>query len=146
MVVEHEDWIRFAIHFKLYFQQQRWPAGQVIGRGKLFCINHLHISAYQIAHIDPAAVRTFEQQRLIVQSPKQGVGGKILQYTDMFHFLETDHSSIVDILKNAEQPIIGVCISDQIERLTAGAEIKKPVQPERQSAGRATAARNSRAS
>jgi DNA-binding transcriptional MerR regulator len=62
-------------------------------------------------------------------------------------FLETNHSSIVDILKNAEQPIIGVCISDQIERLTAGVHLKKPVQPERQSAGRAgAAARNSRAS
>jgi len=74
-------------------------------------------------------------------------GGEVHLLTDgKTLFLETDHSSIVDILKNAEQPIIGVCISDQIERLTAGTELKKPVQPERQSAGRATSARNSRAS
>lgn len=76
-------------------------------------------------------------------------GGEVHLLTDgKTLFLETDHSSIVNILKNADQPIIGVCISDQVERLTANVDIKKPVQPERRSAaaGRAAARRTSRVS
>ena len=74
-------------------------------------------------------------------------GGEVHLLTDgKSLFLETDHSSIVDVLKNADQPIIGVCISDQVERLTSRLELKKTVQPERRSAGRAAARSTSRAS
>lgn len=61
-------------------------------------------------------------------------------------YLETNHSAIVDVLKNADQPIIGVCISDQVERLTSRLAVKKTVQPERRGAGQVAARRNSRVS
>jgi len=57
-------------------------------------------------------------------------------------YLEQDHSAIVNRLKNARQPMISVCLSDQIRRLTAEAGLKKGVGSERRSA----AARSSRAS
>lgn len=47
-------------------------------------------------------------------------------------YLEDSHKSIVDILKNADQPIIGVCISDQVERLSTTVKPKKGVKTERQ--------------
>ncbi|MEZ5362834.1 MAG: MerR family transcriptional regulator [Bryobacterales bacterium] len=46
-------------------------------------------------------------------------------------YLESSHKTIVDILKNSKQPLIGVCISDQVERLTAGVDMKKSVGRER---------------
>ncbi|MCB1021690.1 MAG: MerR family transcriptional regulator [Acidobacteria bacterium] len=46
-------------------------------------------------------------------------------------YLESSHKTIVDILKNSKQPLIGVCISDQVERLTAGVDMKKGVGRER---------------
>ena len=49
-------------------------------------------------------------------------------------YLEDSHKSIVDILKNADQPIIGVCISDQVERLSSSLKPKKGVKTERQAA------------
>ncbi len=36
-------------------------------------------------------------------------------------FLEDNQKKIVDILKNSRQPIIAVCLSDQVKRLTASA-------------------------
>lgn len=59
-------------------------------------------------------------------------------------YLENDHGNIVDILKNASQPMISVCVSDQVERLTAKAALKKTVQSERAAA--APARRGARAS
>ncbi len=52
-------------------------------------------------------------------------------------YLESNHRTIVDILKNSKQPLIGVCISDQVERLTANVEVKKGVGRERIGAARA---------
>ena len=46
-------------------------------------------------------------------------------------YLESNHHTIVDILKNARQPLIGVCISDQVERLTAKVDVRKPAKSER---------------
>jgi len=47
-------------------------------------------------------------------------------------YLERNHSEIVDVLKNSRQPLIGVCITDQVERLTAQFEgPKKTPQRER---------------
>ncbi len=50
-------------------------------------------------------------------------------------FLEDDHRNIVDILKNAHQPMISVCVSDHIQRLSADIGLKKAVRPETRAAG-----------
>lgn len=52
-------------------------------------------------------------------------------------YLESSHKTIVDILKNSRQPLIGVCISDQVERLTARFDVRKGVGRERMGAARA---------
>jgi DNA-binding transcriptional MerR regulator len=59
-------------------------------------------------------------------------GGEIHLLTDGENlYLESNHHTIVDILKNSLQPLIGVCISDQVERLTAKLDVRKPAQSER---------------
>ena len=59
-------------------------------------------------------------------------GGEVHLLTDGENlYLENSHKEIVDILKNADQPLIGVCISDQVERLQAKFDGKKPAQRER---------------
>ena len=58
-------------------------------------------------------------------------------------YLEDSHENIVDILKNSRQPIISVCISDQVQRLTADETLKKLVGSEKRVA---TAVRSSRTS
>ena len=59
-------------------------------------------------------------------------------------YLEADNDSIIDILKNADQPMFLVCVTDQVKRLgaTATAEV-----PARKSVSRETprAARRSKA-
>lgn len=65
-------------------------------------------------------------------------GGEVHLLTDGENlYLERNHREIVDILKNASQPLIGVCISDQVERLTAKVEVRKPAQSERGTVQRA---------
>lgn len=44
-------------------------------------------------------------------------------------FLEDKHERIVDLLKNARQPMFVVCVSDQARRLSGGTE-RKPVRIE----------------
>ena len=44
-------------------------------------------------------------------------------------YLEDSHSTIVDILKNAKQPIISVCLSDQVQQLNS-AVLRKGTKPE----------------
>lgn len=71
-------------------------------------------------------------------------GSEVHLLTDGKHiYLEDNHRNIVDILKNARQPIISVCVSDQVKRLTTALAVKKPPTPEKASA---PAARASRAS
>lgn len=43
-------------------------------------------------------------------------------------YLEDDHSRIIDILKNAKQPMFLVCVTDQLRRLTVVP--RKPVRSE----------------
>lgn len=55
-------------------------------------------------------------------------GGEVHLLTDGESlYLESNHKTIVDILKNSSQPLIGVCISDQVERLTAKFPVRKGV-------------------
>jgi DNA-binding transcriptional MerR regulator len=49
-------------------------------------------------------------------------------------YLEDNHQNIVDILKNAKQPIIAVCLSDQVQQLTASAGLRKVSKPETRTA------------
>ena len=57
-------------------------------------------------------------------------------------YLEDDHRRIVDILNDANQPMISVCVSDQIRRLSAPIGLKKAVKSDT----RARPARSARAS
>lgn len=71
-------------------------------------------------------------------------GGEVHLLTDGENlYVENDHKQIVDILKNADQALIGVCITDQVKRLTSKFDVKKGPQRERKgpaSAGRAAQA------
>ena len=58
-------------------------------------------------------------------------------------YLEDSHKNIVDILKNSRQPIISVCITDQVRRLTADGVLKKLARSEKKVAA---ASQTSRAS
>jgi DNA-binding transcriptional MerR regulator len=59
-------------------------------------------------------------------------------------YIENDHSQIVNILSNANQPMISVCMSDQVKRLSAAAApLKKTVKSETRSAAQARATRAS---
>ena len=49
-------------------------------------------------------------------------------------YLEDQHDRIIDIFKNARQPMFLVCVSDQARRLTASE--RKPVRSESSAAGR----------
>jgi hypothetical protein len=51
-------------------------------------------------------------------------------------FLEDQQTRIIDILKNAKQPMFLVCVSDQVRRL--GETPKKPVRTEGSAAASAT--------
>jgi DNA-binding transcriptional MerR regulator len=50
-------------------------------------------------------------------------------------YLEEAPSRIIDLLKNARQPMFLVCVTDQVKRLTASAE-RKPARSETQAATR----------
>lgn len=52
-------------------------------------------------------------------------------------YLEDKHSRIIDILKNARQPMFLVCVSDQAKRLQGVASPRKPVKAETQAAAAA---------
>jgi len=52
-------------------------------------------------------------------------------------YLEDEEARVVDILKNARQPMFLVCVSDQVRRLNAGA--RKPVKAENATPRRARA-------
>jgi DNA-binding transcriptional MerR regulator len=45
-------------------------------------------------------------------------------------YLEDSHSNIVDILKNARQPLISVCLSDQVQQLNSAAPPRKASRSE----------------
>lgn len=49
-------------------------------------------------------------------------------------YLEDSHKNIVDILNNSRQPIISVCITDQVRRLTADDALKKIMRSEKKPA------------
>lgn len=55
-------------------------------------------------------------------------------------YLEDSHKNIVDILNNSRQPIISVCITDQVRRLTADDALKKIMRSEKKPAARASRA------
>jgi DNA-binding transcriptional MerR regulator len=71
-------------------------------------------------------------------------GSEVHLLTDGKHiYLEDDHRNIIDILKNARQPIISVCVSDQFKRLTSAIAVKKPPTTEKESVPAARATRAS---
>jgi DNA-binding transcriptional MerR regulator len=43
-------------------------------------------------------------------------------------YLEADNDSIIDILKNADQPMFLVCVTDQVKRLGAAAPVETPTR------------------
>ncbi|MCL4853380.1 MAG: MerR family transcriptional regulator [Bryobacteraceae bacterium] len=54
-------------------------------------------------------------------------------------YLEDRHDRIIDIIKNARQPMFLVCVSDQARRLSAATSPRKPARTESQAAGRRAA-------
>ena len=82
---------------------------------------------------------SLQKIRKVLKFLKREMGGRFLQtirgegethlLTDGENFyLESSHSGIVDILKNASQPLIAVCITDQVERIAAEVPVKKPIK------------------
>jgi DNA-binding transcriptional MerR regulator len=69
--------------------------------------------------------------------------GEVLAGTSDLHlltdgksiYLEDSESRIIDILKNAKQPMFLVCVSDQVKRLS-GVSPRKPVRAETAAASR----------
>ncbi|HXF27370.1 MAG TPA: MerR family transcriptional regulator [Bryobacteraceae bacterium] len=53
-------------------------------------------------------------------------------------YLEDQNDRIIDIIKNARQPMFLVCVTDQIRRLNEAPSPRKPVRGETLSAGRKT--------
>ena len=53
-------------------------------------------------------------------------------------YLEDQHERIIDILKNAKQPMFLVCVSDQVRRL-GDAPAKKPIRSESAASSRKSA-------
>ncbi|MBX5495162.1 MAG: MerR family transcriptional regulator [Bryobacteraceae bacterium] len=51
-------------------------------------------------------------------------------------YLEDRHTRIIDILKNARQPMFLVCVSDQVRRLQSSVPARKPAKAEGAAAGR----------
>ena len=51
-------------------------------------------------------------------------------------YLEDRHTRIIDILKNARQPMFLVCVSDQVRRLQSAVPGRKPAKAEGAAAGR----------
>jgi hypothetical protein len=46
-------------------------------------------------------------------------------------YLEESSDKIIDIMKNAKQPMFLVCVTDQVRRLNAtGPAVRKPARPE----------------
>ena len=43
-------------------------------------------------------------------------------------YLEGDNNSIIDILKNADQPMFLVCVTDQVKRLGANVTVETPAR------------------
>jgi DNA-binding transcriptional MerR regulator len=55
-------------------------------------------------------------------------------------YLEDQSDRIIDILKNARQPMFLVCVTDQVRRLSEPVATKKPARAEAAAAGRRTRA------
>ena len=55
-------------------------------------------------------------------------------------YLEDNQDRIIDIMKNAKQPMFLVCVSDQVRRLEAGPVARKPASKEAAAARRAAKA------
>ena len=43
-------------------------------------------------------------------------------------YLDGDHESIIDLLKNADQPMFLVCVTDQVKRLAATVAVESPAR------------------
>ena len=55
-------------------------------------------------------------------------------------YLEDNQDRIIDIMKNAKQPMFLVCVSDQVRRLEAGPVVRKPATKEAAASRRAAKA------
>jgi DNA-binding transcriptional MerR regulator len=100
-----------------------------------------HRRLYSLADLSEVAVicelrdRGFSLQRVrkVVRFLQQGLGKRLAELvgeTAEYHlltdgnslYLETSPEHIVDILKNARQPMLGVCLTDTVRRVRAHIE------------------------
>jgi DNA-binding transcriptional MerR regulator len=118
-------------------------------QGVVSPIQRGHRRIYQLHEVIEVSVITelrakgisLQKIRKVLKFLKKELGGRFLQtirgegethlLTDGENFyLESSHAGIVDILKNASQPLIAVCITDQVEEIAAKVPVKKPVKRE----------------
>ncbi len=115
-------------------QLQWWDERGVVqpereGRRRLYSIQHLT----EVAVICELRRKGFSLQgvRKVMRFLEREFGKRLAEMVDRdseYHlltdgkhlFLETSARQIVDILKNSNQPILGVCLSDAVRRVRAG--------------------------
>jgi DNA-binding transcriptional MerR regulator len=115
-------------------QLQWWDERGVVqpereGRRRLYSIQHLT----EVAVICELRRKGFSLQgvRKVMRFLEPEFGKRLAEMVDRdseYHlltdgkhlFLETSARQIVDILKNSNQPILGVCLSDAVRRVRAG--------------------------
>jgi DNA-binding transcriptional MerR regulator len=139
-------------------QLQWWDERGIVvpardGRRRLYSLEDLT----EIAVICELRERGFSLQRVrkIIRFLQQELGKRLAQtvgtgsdhhlLTDGTHlYLETSPQQIVDILKNARQPMLAVCLSDAVRRVRAeirrGKKERKPAAAIGRAAGRSRAA------
>src|SRR5246127_5040187 len=120
-------------------QLQWWDERGIVsparaGRRRLYSLEDLS----EIAVICELRERGFSLQRMrqVVRFLQQEFGKRLAEtvsagsdyhlLTDGVHlYLETSPQQIVDILKNARQPMLAICLSDTVRRVRAELRVKK---------------------
>lgn len=115
-------------------QLQWWDERGVVkpereGHRRLYTLNHLT----EVAVICELRRKGFSLQgvRKVMRFLDRELGkglAEIVDRTSEYHlltdgthlYLETSASQIVDILKNSDQPILGICLSDAVRQVRAG--------------------------
>ena len=114
-------------------QLQWWDEqGIIVPARKGHCRVYSQADLTEIAVICQLRKKGFSLQRLrkVMRLLQKDFGKRLAQTVDSaseYHlltdgarvYLETSPRQIVDILKNSQQPIFGVCISDEVRRIRA---------------------------
>ena len=134
-------------------QLQWWDERGVVkpskeGRRRLYSLNQLS----EVAVICELRRKGFSLQsvRKVMRFLRREFGkslAEIVDHNSEYHlltdgihlYLETSASQIVDLLKNSDQPILGVCLSDAVRQVRAGVVSRKANTSVTSSTGRGRA-------